>query len=164
MGATTKIFSGYDWSLTRFKDTKTALRSERLFNQKVINEGFTSVWSVGTAEVNGLIFEQKLSDAFFQWREDSIKTAIGPSEWLIRFTSTDKFELQNRCVDKSQRMIYWDIIRSVTKKAKEQGMCSFVGTTGTTSKWDGSALVVVDGHQWKCESIKGLAVFEKVTA
>ena len=167
MGKTTKLFSGFDWSLSRFHDTKTALRAERTFNEKVKSEGLTSTWNVGISEVHGKLGEQHLKAELDQWREESVLRAIedeiGPSKWLTRFTSKDQYNLQNRCLDRDQRRTYWSIIHDVNQQAKDQGMKNSVqcGPLGDHSTWTGSAIVIVAGYRWKCESINGDGVFTK---
>ena len=84
MGTTTKLFSGFDWSLSRFHDTKTALRAERTFNEKVKSEGLTSTWNVGIAEVSGKLGEQHLKAELDQWREESVLRAIEDDAFYIK--------------------------------------------------------------------------------
>ena len=72
-----KLFCGYEWSLTRFPGTVEALEAESIFNAKVKEQGLTSTWSVGRAEVWGMPIERPRKELFEKWREEAIGEASG---------------------------------------------------------------------------------------
>ena len=164
---TVKLFHGHEWSLSRFTDTKTALRAEEDFNRKAKSENLSMIWNVGTAIVEGIRSSKNNKETIEEWREDAIKKAIedqiGPLKWLTRFTSRDQYQQQTRCLNRDQRSTYWSIIHDVNQKAKAQGMKNSVSTgpLGDFSMWEGSAIVVVNGYRWKCKSVNGDGVFTK---